>query len=375
MRPNWIEVSRRALTHNYHAIAGLLQPPSTICAVVKANAYGHGGAECSRILEAAGCGWFAVSSAEEGAELREARVRGRILVVGGMLPEDAPLLVARQLTPVIWECEQVQALAQALQDHAAPPFPVHLKLDTGMGRLGAREEDEAALFAALHAAPCLHLEALLTHFSAADSSSEWTRIQMGRFETAVTRLRQAGWLDSNVQWHVANSAATQRFPGWSGSFVRVGLALYGYGPDATSANVENPPLLRPVLSWKTRVISLRTLPQGHPVGYGCDFRAPRVSKIATLAVGYADGYMRRFWPGAHVLIRGQRAPVVGRISMDLTTVDVTDVPSVALQDEAVLLGVQGAESLSAHHLADWADSIAYEVLCAIAGRVHRITVE
>jgi len=374
MRPNWIEVSRRALTHNYHTIAGLLQSPSTICAVVKANAYGHGGPECARILEAAGCGWFAVSSAEEGADLRAAGVAGRILVVGGMLPADAPLVVAEQLTPVIWEVEQVRALDAALNHRPDSAFAVHLKLDTGMGRLGAREEDEAGLFAALQAAPGLHLEAVLTHFSAADSSSEWTRIQMGRFETAVTRLRQSGWLDPNVQWHVANSAATQRFPGWSGSFVRVGLALYGYGPEAPSADHPNAPALQPVLSWKTRVISLRTLPEGHPVGYGCDFRTPRISRIATLAVGYADGYMRRFWPGAHVLIRGRCAPVVGRISMDLTTVDVTDLPEVAVQDEVVLLGTQGNECLTAYDLAKWADSIVYEVLCAIAGRVHRTTV-
>jgi alanine racemase len=374
MRPTWVEISRSALLNNLTAVRSALQPGTEVCAIVKANAYGHGAAECATVFQRAGVKWFAVTSVEGGAGLRRAKINGRILVLGGFTRDDAELLVNQQLTPAIWDKTQIEWLASTLRD-AKAPLPVHVKLDSGMARLGVTADQEGAFFDVLSRRRELTVEALFTHFSSAeDEDSDFTEQQMERFSAARERLSSS----AGNMWHVANSAAALRFPDLGGSFVRAGLALYGYvlNPNVTAACQ---PALRAALAWKTRIIALRTLTADQPVGYNGSFVTHRKTRVATLAVGYADGYRRDLsTPDRHacVIVRGACSPVIGNISMDLTTIDVTDVTGVEVGDEVVLIGsAPSGASMTAATLADVAGTITYEILCGISDRVERRYVE
>ncbi len=373
MRPNRLIISRSALRHNFQLLCSLLAPGAGLCAVVKANGYGHGGVGVARELEAAGAPWLAVTSAEEGAELRQAGARGRILVLAGFTPQDAGLIWAQALTPTIWHAGQLEWLAAARPPAQAAPLKVHVKLDTGMARLGAEEEDEAAIALALAAHPELQLEAVFTHLAAAEAADDSSvKLQMSRFQP-----RLAAWQARfpGIFWHAANSAALFRWPEYHGGLVRAGLALYGFVPDgddhAHPAWREKAAALRPAMSWRAGVLALRNLPAGATVGYGGSFRLDRPTRVATLAAGYGDGYLRRLGPGGAVLLGGRRCPILGAISMDLMTVDASQVPAARIGDEAVLLGHDGEEQISARELAGRAGTIVYEIFCGLSSRIPR----
>ncbi len=351
---NWVEISRAALRHNCDYVRRRLPPGTELCAVVKADAYGHGAVECGRVFEACGAGWLAVTSVEEGVRLRAAGLGGRVLVLAGFAAEEAAALIEHRLTPAVWDAAQVAWL-----EAARPPqgFPIHLKFDTGMGRLGVTEEQAPQVAATLAAAARLRVEAVFSHLAMGEAEDGIFSRQQHRRLTAAAEGRP---------WHLLNGEATLRFAAWGGMLARVGLPLYGY-----SAQMEHAAQLRPALTWKARVVSVKELPAGHGVGYGARYRAPARMRAATLAVGYADGYRRDLWPEAVALLGGQPAPVAGAISMDLTTVDAGQAPQPAVGDEAVLLG----PGLSATRLAGWAGTLPYEILCGISARVPRVYVD
>lgn len=367
----WVEISRPALRHNLAEARRHLPAGTELCAVVKADAYGHGAPECARVFERAGVRWLAVTSADEGVRLRRAGLRARILVLAGFTEPDADALVAHELTPAAWAPAQIAWLAAAVRRRRGRrPLPIHVKIDTGMGRLGASRRELSALAAALAAAPELRIEAVFSHLSEAEGPDPSVSVaQRRRFAFSCRALAAALHRPAaDWPWHLLNSTAALRFADWGGAIARVGLTLYGY------ALLQPPPPLRPALAWKTRVVAVKHLPRGHGVGYGSRFRLPRPMRLATLAAGYADGYRRQLSPGASVLIHGQRAPVVGAISMDLTSVDVTGLP-VAIGDTATLIGAEGAATVTAADLAAQSGTIPYEILCGISSRVARVYVD
>lgn len=355
---NWVEISRGALRHNLAYVRQLLPPTTALCAVVKADAYGHGAVACAEVFAAAGVEWLAVTSVEEGVKLRHAGLQPRILVLGGFEAEDAADLLEHHLTPAVWDAAQIHWLSAAMNGHRAG---IHLKLETGMGRLGVTAAQQADLTAALRAAPGVQVEAVFTHLASADAADAHPSEQQYERLLAATAARHA------PAWHLLNSEAALRFPQWGGAMARVGLALYGY-----SAQPEHAPHLRPALRWKTRVVGVKDLPAGHGIGYGARFHTPHAMRVAVLAAGYADGYRREFFPGAHVALGGAPAPVVGAVSMDLTTVDATAAPQLALGDTVTLLGAGAPDAAG---LAQLAHTIPYEILCGISARVERIYID
>lgn len=336
--------------------------PSLVYGVVKADAYGHGMLPVARALEHAGVDGLCVALTEEGLALRAEGVRVPILVLNGAYGKEHERVLAARLTPVVYSIEEVEAFARAGAGRGAD---VHLKVDTGMARLGVPIASLGAFLRAMKAFPAIRVRGVLTHLSSAEANDAVTAAQLDRFDAALAEVRRHGHAPDVV--HAANSAATYRHARARHSLVRVGLALYGV-PPAPDVGGE----LRPVMRVRTEVLSARDLPAGAPVGYGEMFRATRASRIATLPIGYGDGLLRAASPRGVVLIRGQRCPIVGAISMDLTTVDVTDVPDCALGDEAVILGDAGDDRITAHELASACGTIAYEVLTGLSRRLPRL---
>ena len=372
VRPTRAEVSVSALRHNLSEAKRHFAPAEVMC-VVKANAYGHGAVQVARVLEQAGAAMLGVALVEEGVELRNAGVRLPILVMSGAYEDGYELLVGHQLTPVVFLREHLDGLSEQAQRFGRP-VPVHLKLDTGMSRIGVQPERLPALLQALKAASELQLEGFLTHFaSAEDLDSPLTDLQLKRFREGLQTVREHGFAPT---WrHAANTAGSLARPeardGLELNLVRPGGLLYGLKPpgwDAADVSLE------PVLTWKTGITHLKTIEPGTSVSYGGIWTAKRRTALATLPVGYADGYHRAWTNKASVLIRGRRVPVVGRVTMDMILVDVTDVPNVALRDEVVLLGQQGHDRVSAEELAIHIDSVHYEVLCGLGARVPRVLV-
>jgi alanine racemase len=366
IRPTTAEIDLGALRHNLRAIRRVIGPGVGVCAVVKANAYGHGIVRVALELERDGVEFLGVNTTEEGLELREAGVSARILVMGGVFA-DAHRLVARErLTPIVCRRDDLEAFSRAAGDR---PFPLHLKFDTGMGRLGFWPSEVDAVLAICAGFPNLRVEGVLTHLASAEMSGreEEVRAQLARFAGVREALTRNG--QSPRYLHAANSAGLTRFPEARLSLVRPGLLLYGAVP-SSELGVEID--LRPVMHVRTEVVHLRDVPEDHGISYGRRFVTGRPSRIATLPIGYADGIPRRFSPGGEVLVRGHRAPVVGAVCMDMLMVDVTDIPGVCRGDEVVLLGRQGAEELRAEDLAVQFETIPYEVFCAFTARVPRI---
>jgi alanine racemase len=377
-RPTWAEISRDALRANYRALCSrAAQVEADLLAVIKANAYGHGAAEALATLSAEGCGWFAVTCLDEACPLQSQPLGHRMLLLSGVYEGEADEIVRRGLTPVLALNQQLAWLATAARDRAQP-FRVHLEIDTGMARQGIPWNDSAALrsFAALlQQHRQLLLDGVMTHFaSPEDEASPQTAEQIERFRTALAALRAAGCTLPLL--HAGNSASL--FVGAQANalrqlasehdaklLLRPGIALYGYGPHAAERG------LTPVLSWKTCITALRTIAAGEPVSYNATYRAKRATRIALLPVGYADGYNRLLSNSGEVLVRGHRAPVAGRVTMDQIMIDVTDIADVAIGDEAVLLGQQGSQRIDADEMAARTRTIAYEVLCAIGARVPR----
>lgn len=373
-RPNWAEVSLGALRRNYRALRKLAGPEVEICAVVKADAYGHGSRECARALQAEGARWFGVTSTAGGLHLRHSGISGRILLMTGFWQGDEPEVIHNQLVPAVWESWHLERLQQAAAKAERRHVPVHLKVDTGMGRLGASLGELPAMLTQLRAADRLVLEGVFTHLASAEvvGAADAAK-QLAGFEQAIALVRREGLAPK--YFHAANSAAMVSLPQARKNLVRPGIALYGYYPPFSGDESIQPPQVEPVLSWKTRVISLREHAAGSTLGYNGIFVTSRPSRIAVLPVGYADGLSRRLSSRGQVIVRGACAPMVGRISMDVTLVDVTDVPGVQIGDEVVLIGASGSLRITAWDHAQAADTIPYEVLCNIAKRVPRKYVE
>ena len=346
-------------------------PGVGILAVVKADAYGHGALAVARALERKVWG-FAVSLVEEGVELRRGGIEAPIVVLGSFYGHSHRDVLAFRLTPVIADEGDVDKFARAADEMATGRVGVHLKIDTGMSRLGVRLEKLDDMLARLGATAAVELTGLCSHLASADAddptpSSE----QLARFEEARRRIAAAGFTVPLT--HVANSAATQRFGDARFDLIRPGLALYGYSASKAAAYTG----LLPAMSLKSRIVALRDVPAGERVSYGGLWRAEAPARIATVPIGYADGYTRRMTGQAEVLVGGRRCPVAGAITMDMCMVDVSAVDGVKLGDEVVLLGAQGADPaarISAEELAGWAGTITWEIFCGISKRVPRVYV-
>ena len=364
-RPAWAEIDLDALAGNLLALRGRLGA-ARILAVVKADAYGHGAVPVSRRLEREGVDWLGVAIPEEGVEIRLAGVRTPILIMGGFSPAQAALLLSHDLTPAVFRPDHVEALsAEAVRRRTTARL--HVKIDTGMGRLGVPADQVTAFARLLKDAPGLEVTGAFSHLAVADEPDDpFTAQQLNQFLGSVATLRAAGLRPADL--HLANSPAVVGHRSTWLTLARPGLLLYGYNPGTHPA----PLAVRPVLSVRARIVLIKDLPAGASVGYGRAWKAPEPSRIATLAIGYADGLPRSAGPRASVLIRGRRAPVVGRISMDLTTVDVSAIPDAALGDVATVLGADGGDRLGADSLAAAASTITWEILSRIGVRMPRL---
>ena len=371
----WAEISLDVLRNNFRAIQQHVGAKVAICAVVKADAYGHGVVECARALESAGAPWLGVTDAAEGLALRDAGLRARILLMTGMWKGEEDLIVSHQLTPTVWEAWHLLLLQQAARKQDAI-LPVHLKLDTGMNRLGAAKDAWPNLFDAMARCQNLRLEGVSTHFATVLNSQK-TSQQATLFEEGLAALDGIGLRPALV--HMANSAAISGRPETWKTMVRPGIALYGYSrPDYSQPATDEEqacdivPAVRPVLAWKTRVIALKDVAAGQAIGYGGTFVAKERCRIAVLPVGYADGFHRLLSNRGRVLVRGEYAPVAGRVSMDLTTSDVSRIPGVEVGEEVVLIGESKGKSIDAREHARLCETIPYEILCSISERVPRM---
>jgi len=369
-RPTWAEIDLDALAHNFHVIRERVGPDVKILAAVKANAYGHGAVECSRRLEKEDVDWFGVALPEEGIELRDARITKPILCMGGVWPGQESLCLQRDLTPVAYRLDVVEAIDRAAAD-ARKTVDVHVKIDTGMGRLGVRADDVQEFCEALKRFKNIRVDGLMTHLASADdeAQTEFTTEQIKRFNRAVAVFREHGIAPRHI--HAANSAGLFAFEETRGKMVRPGGTLYGFVRDVLPPSLDIPPL-RPVMSLFSRIMLLKQVPKGEKLGYGGTFETKRDSLIATLPIGYDDGYPRAFSNRGRVIVRGQFAPVVGRVSMDLTLIDVTDVPGVKLDERVTMLGSDGDCSITAEDLGELAGTISYEITCGIGNRVPRV---
>lgn len=353
LRPTWAEIDLAAFDRNVQAIASRLPSGAQLVPVLKANAYGHGAVELARRLTPERVGMIAVVMVEEALQLRRAGIALPILVLGPTEAIDVAL--EQRLTLGVPGPEELALICAVARTREVT---IHLKLDSGMGRMGVTEPELPQAIELIRSAPQLRVEAIYTHFANADEpEDDFTQQQIATYERMLATLREAG-IDA-PRHHFANSAATVRGLVRPGDFARVGIALHGPGGMFAT---------EPTLRWRTAIARLKELPAGHAIGYGTTFFTARPSRIATLPVGYADGYNRLLSNRGEVLLRGQRVPVVGRVSMDFLTIDVTDVPDAALGDEVVLLG----DGITAAEIAANIGTIAYEVFCNISARVPRV---
>ena len=348
-------------------------PGIEVAGVVKADAYGHGAVEVARILVAEGASWLAVSSVDEGANLRCAGIaRPRILVMGGFLPFEAEALVEYDLTPAVHSLDQMRQV-DALARTSGKPLRYHLKIDSGMGRLGTRAA-AADILATL--ADCSHarLEGLMTHFaSAADYSTDQTAAQLVYFHAIAAELARAGVRPTHLHTSSTIAIGYGRREGWH-TLVRAGHALYGYVSPARGDAPTQLLDVRPVLTWKAKLLAVKDLPEGALVGYGGTFRAPRPMRIGIVAAGYADGIFHRLSNRGKVIAAGRLTPILGTISMDLTTIDLSHTDALGPGDEVTLLGEEGEARLDAQQIARVAGTISYNILCSISARVRRVYV-
>jgi alanine racemase len=400
---SWVEISEPRLTANYKVLSAAASSDTSVLAVIKANAYGHGTRVCAPILVRAGAEWLGVADGAEGCEVRKALTAAgiepqrqpKILVMCGGLGEDADSIVRQGLTAVVWEQHQMKELAQAVAQRGdGPPLPVHLEIDTGMARQGVTPGDQLeTVLRWLTEQKSLQLDGVMTHFASTEVAvSRQTLEQRGRFEQAIKAVAAAGlrpaWIHAGSSSTIDNLGTDENLP-WlrrlassvkARSIVRAGIALYGYclpvsppindadfaTDDGGFAQSQVREELQPVMSWKTRVIGLRDVQPGDTVGYNAIFTAQRPMRLALLPIGYADGLRRELsgsnsQPGGWVMVHGRRAAIVGRVSMNLTVVDVTEIPNVAPGDEVVVLG----DGITADDHAALARTIPYEIVCGV----------
>jgi len=365
-RPTVGEVDLGALEFNYRQIKKRIPDGVKVLAVVKADAYGHGAIPVSLRLERSGVEYLGVAIPEEGAELRKGGVKAPILVLGGIFGREVDQIFRFRLTPVIFRKDSLRILSREAERRGRK-LRVHLKVDTGMGRLGVPLDLWPDFLKEVRRSPKIEIEGILSHFSMMDEEKDFTRDQWRAFQKAVARAQELGI--SCRFLHMASSATLTAFPAYCAGLVRPGIMLYGSYPSPAFQSLVP---LKPVMTLKTRIHFLKRVPPGARISYGGTFTAKRESLVATLPIGYADGYSRNLSNRGEVLIRGKRAPVVGKVCMDFIMVDVTDIPRVSVGDEVVLIGKQGREQITCEEIAEKINSISYDVLCSIGKRVPRI---
>jgi alanine racemase len=364
-RPTVATVDLNALSHNYQEVVRRIGDRKVL-AVVKAQAYGHGAIPVSRRFVELGSHMLGVALVEEGRDLRDAGITAPILVMAPVFPEQAEVIVNAKLTPVVYTLAIARALSDAVV-RAGRTLAIHVKIDTGMGRIGLSPEEALDFIVAAAKLPGLAVEGLMTHFADADLRDKaFASAQMDRFESLIRSLGEKGI--AIPLRHAANSAAVLEYDRALLTMVRPGLMLYGYNPLESGVSAD----LRPVMSLVTRIAFVKKVPAGVPISYGRTFITKRESLIATIPIGYADGYSRGLSNKGEAIVRGGRVPVAGRVCMDMTMLDVTGVPGIAVGDEVVLIGAGGNERITADDIAAKTNTIAYEVLCGISGRVPRI---
>jgi alanine racemase len=367
---SWAEIRLADIAYNIAQLRRCIGDDTLFMAVVKADGYGHGAYRVAQTAIDAGARWLGVAIAEEGVELRDKGIDAPILVLGGIMPYEAEEVVASGLCQTVFTLDVAKALSDASAKQGKNA-DVHIKVDTGMGRVGVRPGIELEqLIEGLLKLPGININGMFTHFAESDACDKaFTGGQISLFRQAVNQAESMGV--GPLILHAANSAAIMDYSDARFNMVRGGISIYGYYP---SNEIDNPQKidLKPALSWKARVVYVKDVPAGTPISYGRTFTTQRPSKIATISAGYADGYRRQLSNKGCVLIRGSRAPVIGRVCMDQFMVDVTDIPGVAAGDEVVLIGRQGNETITADELAELCDTISYEILTSIGPRVPRI---
>jgi alanine racemase len=373
----WIEIEDSAPDWNLRQLKSCSANEGILfCAVVKSNAYGHGAREITSLLPSAD--WFAVNSLDEGLELRHYGITRPILLLGHVLMERLSEAVEADLRLTVYNIETLENLEKILQRAAI--CRIHVKIETGTGRQGILPENVPAFLRRAAGIPGIEIEGLSTHFANIEDTlnHEFAENQLGIFKEVLETVRTSGVSPAII--HTACTAATILFPETHFNMLRTGIGLYGLWPSretflSAQSNGIPVPELRPVLSWKTRIVQIKEFPAGSYIGYGCTYRTSRKTMLGVLPVGYADGYDRKCGNSAHVLVRGRRAPVLGRVCMNLVMVDLTDIPEASLEDTAVLLGKDGNEIITAEMMAEWVGTINYEIVTRISPFMPRVTVK
>ncbi|QCQ20951.1 alanine racemase [Desulfoglaeba alkanexedens] len=360
MPMNWVEVDLAALRHNFSQLRERLLVNTEVMAVVKSDAYGHGMIPVARELVRLGVRFFGVSTFWEAVELRSHGIEGPVVVLLGIEEADLEEAVIQGIRPVVYRLDHARKLSETA-GRLGRTAPFHLKVDTGMGRLGIPMDQLGPFLDILLKLPHLSLEGILSHFATADEEDKsYSDVQLEQFRAAIESLKER---NVPVPYaHIANSAGILGLPHAHFQLVRPGLMLYGSPP---SMELPQPVSLRPVMTFKSKIIQLKVVPPGRAIGYGRTFFTQRTSRIATVPVGYDDGYARCLSNRSQVLVAGRRVPVVGRVSMNMITIDVTDVPEARTEHEVVLLGPQGTERITAEEISRWQGTISYEIYCSI----------
>ena len=370
---NRVEISLSALRYNFSLLKAKA-PDAAVLAMVKADGYGHGMVECAKTLAAAGADCFGVAEVVEGVELRKNSIDSPVFIMAGLLPEIIPALFEYRLTPVVVDGSCLESLSrEAVQREQE--IGLHLKVDAGMGRQGCVLSSIGGILQQVQKLPGLSLGGIMAHFPMADDpDSDSTTEITAAFGRRLEKVQEL--LPEKMVLHLANSGGILYFPGSHQDMIRPGISLYGYYPNGVQGKKDSgDPKLQPVMRFTSRIIQVKEVPVGTSLGYGHTFTANRKTRIAIIPAGYEDGYLRSLSNKAQALIHGQRVSVVGRISMNLTMFDVTDLGQVKFGDEVVLLGCQGDEEITADEIAAWMDTISYEVLCLFGNLNNRVYVE
>jgi len=372
-RPTRAEINLDNLAFNFHSVKRFVGEDLAVMAIVKADGYGHGAVRCARRLEAEGADWFGVALLEEGLELRENSIKAPILCLGGFWAGQEKALLGNNITPVIYQTETADLLNRAAREKNIIA-DVHVKVDTGMGRIGVRFDEVKEFLEKLREFKDLRIDGLMTHFATADNllENDYTNEQINKFKQTVAIFESKGF--NPTYQDLANSPGAVAHQNSRGNMVRIGGILYGLGGDVLPEGIVKPEL-KPVLSLHTRIALLKRVPSGETLGYSRTFTTEKNSLIATVPIGYQDGYRRSLSNISRAIVNGIYVPVVGRISMDWTILDVTEVRDVKVDDEVILIGESGALKVSAEELARQTNTISYEITCGINRRVPRKYVE
>lgn len=374
----WVEIDRSALTNNIQQFRSLIGDKVNLLAVVKANAYGHGILQVSRIALEAGVDWLGVHSLEEGLLLRREGIDCPLIILGYVSLEELEKAVARELRLTVYNLDTIHLLDKISRRLKKKVF-IHLKVETGTYRQGIKEEDVFPFIKEIQKFPYLVIEGLSSHFANIEDTTDhsYPRLQLQRFKRIIQKLEKHK-IEIPIK-HIACTAATILFPETYFDMVRVGIGMYGLWPSKETylsciLQKRKPLILKPVLSWKTRIAQIKKVPKGSFIGYGCTYRTTRETSLAVLPIGYYDGYSRSLSNYSYVLIKGHRAPLCGRVCMNFIMADITDIPGAILEDEVILLGQDGEEIITADFLADLAGSINYDIVTGINNIIPRIII-